>query len=148
MQVHADHKKRYMSLLVINYVILFLLVCSLSIISSTKVQTFGFELSSPDHPNMCPLSPFTDFTPRMLIISVSIGFNNLFFSWGNSYLPNLLSMNVIGCIWWFQSCVHYSLHLGVPLLCLWHLQLQHKQQLFHSHHQHCVLLNLCLCHVL
>ncbi|KAG4956710.1 putative purine permease 4 [Glycine max] len=119
MQVHADQKgssstkKRYininMPLFVINYACLFVGSLSSSLLSkyyfthngssrwvSTWVQTAGFPLL------MIPICvpylfkftkrvPFTDFTPRMLILSISIGvmlgFNNLFFSWGNSYLP-------------------------------------------------------------
>ncbi|KAG5006057.1 hypothetical protein AAZX31_09G046600 [Glycine max] len=119
MQERADQKgiistsKRYininMPLLVINYACLFVGSLSSSLLSkyyfthkgssrwvSTWVQTAGFPLL------MIPICvpylfkftkrvPFTDFTPRMLIISISIGvmlgFNNLFFSWGNSYLP-------------------------------------------------------------
>ena len=119
MQERADQKgiistsKRYininMPLLVINYACLFVGSLSSSLLSkyyfthkgssrwvSTWVQTAGFPLL------MIPICvpylfkftkrvPFTDFTPRMLILSISIGvmlgFNNLFFSWGNSYLP-------------------------------------------------------------
>ncbi|XP_047160704.1 probable purine permease 4 [Vigna umbellata] len=113
MQVHADQKcitnKRYMPLLVINYVCLFVgsLAASLlskyyfihkgsSILVSTWVQTAGFPLliipiSLPYLLKLTNRVPFTDFTPRMLVLSISIGvmlgFNNLFFSWGNSYLP-------------------------------------------------------------
>ena len=109
MQVHADDKKRYLPLLVINYAMLFLGSLSASLLSkyyfihkgssiwvSTWVQTSGFPLliipiSVPYLLKLTKRVPFTDFTPRMLIISVSIGvmlgFNNLFFSWGNSYLP-------------------------------------------------------------
>ncbi|QCE13235.1 probable purine permease 4 [Vigna unguiculata] len=113
MQVHADQKsitnKRYMPLLVINYLCLFVGSLSASLLSkyyfihkgssiwvSTWVQTAGFPLliipiSVPYLFNLTKRVPFTDFTPRMLVLSVSIGvmlgFNNLFFSWGNSYLP-------------------------------------------------------------
>ncbi|KAK7354791.1 hypothetical protein VNO80_20282 [Phaseolus coccineus] len=113
MQVHADQKcstnKRYLPLLVINYVILFVGSLSASLLSkyyfihkgssiwvSTWVQTSGFPLLMipicvPYLFNFTKRVPFTDFTPRMLILSISVGimlgFNNLFFSWGNSYLP-------------------------------------------------------------
>ncbi|KAK7329402.1 hypothetical protein VNO77_23569 [Canavalia gladiata] len=114
MQLHADQKsstsKRYMLLLVINYIFLFVGSLSSSLLSkfyfihkgssrwvSTWVQTAGFPLLVI--PICVPYyllkvtkrKPFTDFTPKMLIFSVSIGvmlgLNNLFYSWGNSYLP-------------------------------------------------------------
>ncbi|CAJ1975971.1 unnamed protein product [Sphenostylis stenocarpa] len=113
LQVHSDQKcstnKRYMTLLVINYVCLFVGSLSSSLLSkyyfihkgssiwvSTWVQTAGFPLlvipiCVPYLLKLTKRVPFTDFTPRMLIVSISIGvmlgFNNLFFSWGNSYLP-------------------------------------------------------------
>ncbi|KHN26580.1 Putative purine permease 4 [Glycine soja] len=121
LQLHADQKgssstnKRYinininMPLLVINYACLFVGSLSSSLLSkyyfthkgssrwvSTWVQTAGFPLllipiCVPYLFKFTKRVPFNDFTPRMLIISISIGvmlgFNNLFFSWGNSYLP-------------------------------------------------------------
>lgn len=113
MQVHADQKcstnKRYMPLLVINYLCLFVGSVSASLLSkyyfihkgsskwvATFVQTAGFPLlmlpiSLPYLLKFTKRVPFTNFTPKMLVLSISIGvmlgFNNLFFSWGNSYLP-------------------------------------------------------------
>ncbi|KAK7303822.1 hypothetical protein RJT34_14739 [Clitoria ternatea] len=113
-QLHAaDQKcstnKRYMPLLVINYMCLFVGSISSSLLSkyyfihrgssrwvSTWVQTAGFPLLMlpiflPYLLKFSQRKPFTDFTPKMLIFCVSIGFmlgiGNLLFSWGNSYLP-------------------------------------------------------------
>ncbi|KAK7412959.1 hypothetical protein VNO78_04749 [Psophocarpus tetragonolobus] len=113
MQLHADENgyNRYinMPLLVINYVFLFVGTLSSSLLSkyyfihkgssrwvSTWVQTAGFPLLMipicvPYLLKLTKRVPFTDFTSRMLVMSilvgVMLGFNNLFFSWGNSYLP-------------------------------------------------------------
>ncbi|XP_050920686.1 probable purine permease 4 [Lathyrus oleraceus] len=125
--LHADQKstinKRYIPLLVINYLFLFLGSLSSSLLSkyyfihkgssrwvSTWVQSSGFPLLII--PILSPYylfqstkrKPFSDFNPKMLTFSVSIGVmlgvNNLFFSWGNSYLPVstsalLLSSNLV-----------------------------------------------------
>ncbi|CAN4083641.1 unnamed protein product [Withania somnifera] len=108
-QMHeAESGKRYyMILLGINYMCLFLGSVSSSLLSkfyfnhkggsrwvSTWVQCAGFPLL------LFPIylfkictdrKPFTGFTPRILCLSILIGFllglNNLLFSWGNSYLP-------------------------------------------------------------
>ncbi|XP_020232558.1 probable purine permease 4 [Cajanus cajan] len=113
MQLHTDQKssynKWYMRLLVVNYMCLFVGSLSSSLLSkyyfihkgsskwvSTWVQTLGFPLLTipiflPYLLKFTKRIPFSDFTPKMLLMSVSIGvmlgFNNLFFSWGNSYLP-------------------------------------------------------------
>ncbi|CAN4078541.1 unnamed protein product [Withania somnifera] len=97
----------YIILLGINYMCLFFGSVSSSLLSkfyfnhkggsrwvSTWVQCAGFPLL------LLPIylfkictdrKPFTGFTPRILCLSVLIGFllgiNNLLFSWGNSYLP-------------------------------------------------------------
>ncbi|KAM3252073.1 putative purine permease 4 [Capsicum annuum] len=107
-QMHEESGKRcYMILLGINYMCLFLGSVSSSLLSkfyfihkggsrwvSTWVQCAGFPLL------IFPIyffkistnrNPFTGFTPRILCLSILIGFfmgvNNLLFSWGNSYLP-------------------------------------------------------------
>ncbi|XP_015089683.1 probable purine permease 4 [Solanum pennellii] len=97
-------------LLVINYMLLFIGSISSSLVSkfyfnhkgdsrwvSTWVQSAGFPLLLL--PIYLPFyvfksthrKPFTKFTPKMLLLSIVIGFflglNNLLFSWGNSYLP-------------------------------------------------------------
>ncbi|XP_018628547.2 probable purine permease 4 [Nicotiana tomentosiformis] len=103
-------KKRYIFLLGINYLCLFVGSISSTLLSkfyfnhkgasrwvSTWVQSAGFPLlllpiylpfyvlKSTDR------KPFTGFTPKILSLSILIGFllgfNNLLFSWGNSYLP-------------------------------------------------------------
>ncbi|XP_002533991.2 probable purine permease 4 [Ricinus communis] len=97
-------------LLVINYSFLFVGSISSSLLSkfyfnhrgssrwvSTWVQSAGFPLLFfpiflPYYLFKCTeRRPFDRFTPRMLILSILIGFmlglNNLLFSWGNSYLP-------------------------------------------------------------
>ncbi|WJX23698.1 hypothetical protein P8452_12891 [Trifolium repens] len=125
--MHADQKsttnKRYIPLLVINYLLLFVGSLSSSLLSkyyfihkgssrwvSTWVQSSGFPLLI--FPIFSPFylfqstkrKPFSDFNSKMLTLSVSIGvmlgINNLFFSWGNSYLPVstsalLLSSNLV-----------------------------------------------------
>ncbi|CAI8590051.1 unnamed protein product [Vicia faba] len=125
--LHADQKstinKRYIPLLVINYLFLFLGSLSSSLLSkyyfihkgssrwvSTWVQSSGFLLLiipifSPYYLfQSTKRKPFSDFNPKMLTLSVSIGVmlgvNNFFFSWGNSYLPVstsalLLSSNLV-----------------------------------------------------
>ncbi|XP_055805054.1 probable purine permease 4 [Solanum dulcamara] len=107
-QMQAEMGKRYyMTLLGINYMCLFLGSVSSSLLSkfyfnhkggsrwvSTWVQCAGFPLL------LFPIyffriwtdrKPFTGFTPKILCLSILIGFllgiNNLLFSWGNSYLP-------------------------------------------------------------
>lgn len=104
----AESGKRYnMILLGINYMCLFVGSVSSSLLSkfyfnhkggsrwvSTWVQCAGFPLL------LFPIylfkictdrKPFTGFTPKILCLSIFIGFllglNNLLFSWGNSYLP-------------------------------------------------------------
>ncbi|CAJ2637579.1 unnamed protein product [Trifolium pratense] len=125
--MHADQKsitnKRYIPLLVINYLLLFVGSLSSSLLSkyyfihkgssrwvSTWVQSSGFPLLI--FPIFSPFylfqstkrKPFSDFNSKMLTLSFSIGvmlgINNLFFSWGNSYLPVstsalLLSSNLV-----------------------------------------------------
>lgn len=107
-QMQAEISKlNYMILLGINYMCLFLGSVSSSLLSkfyfnhqggsrwvSTWVQCAGFPLL------LFPIyffkiftdrNPFTGFTPKILCLSILIGFflglNNLLFSWGNSYLP-------------------------------------------------------------
>ncbi|KAL2340959.1 hypothetical protein Fmac_008899 [Flemingia macrophylla] len=113
MQLHADQKsssnKWYIPLLVVNYLCLFVGSLCSSILSkyyfihkgsskwvSTLVQTLGFPLlmipiSLPYVLKFTKRTPFSDFTPNMWIMCVTIGvmlgLNNLLFSWGNSYLP-------------------------------------------------------------
>ncbi|KAJ1407618.1 Purine nucleobase transmembrane transport [Sesbania bispinosa] len=113
MQLHADEKsstnKRYIPLLVINYLLLFVGSLSSSLLSkyyfihkgssrwvSTWVQCAGFPLLMlpiflPYQLKFSMRKPFTDFNPKMLTLSIAIGLmlglNNLLFSWGNSYLP-------------------------------------------------------------
>ena len=110
---HEDQKsstnKRYMPLLVINYLCLFVGSLSSSLLSkyyfihkgssrwvSTWVQSAGFPLlfipiCLPYTLKLTKRKPFTDFNTKMLTLSISIGFmlglNNLLFSWGNSFLP-------------------------------------------------------------
>ncbi|KAK7289973.1 hypothetical protein RIF29_04047 [Crotalaria pallida] len=112
-QLHADQKsttnKRYMPLLVINYLMLFVGSLSSSLLSkyyfnhkgsskwvSTWVQSVGFPLLTipiflPYLLKITKRKPFTDFNPKMLIFSIFLGLllglNNLLFSWGNAYLP-------------------------------------------------------------
>ncbi|CAN4087114.1 unnamed protein product [Withania somnifera] len=106
----ATTNKRYMFLLGINYTLLFLGSISSSLLSkfyfnhkgesrwvSTWVQSAGFPLLLL--PIYLPFyvfksthrKPFTRFTPKILLLSILIGFflglNNLLFSWGNSCLP-------------------------------------------------------------
>lgn len=106
----ATTKKCYMFLLGINYMLLFVGSISSSLLSkfyfnhkgnsrwvSTWVQSAGFPLLLL--PIYVPFyvfkstqrKPFTRFTPKILMLSILIGFllgfNNLLFSWGNSYLP-------------------------------------------------------------
>ncbi|KAK8549297.1 hypothetical protein V6N13_008973 [Hibiscus sabdariffa] len=110
----ADQKsmanKRYLPLLLLNYAFLFVGSLSSSLLSkyyfnhkgssrwvSTWVQSAGFPLLVI--PILLPYyvfkstqrKPFTRFTPKILVLSIFIGFmlglNNLLFSWGNSYLP-------------------------------------------------------------
>ncbi|KAK4347702.1 hypothetical protein RND71_034041 [Anisodus tanguticus] len=110
-QMHETEQERgkryYMILLGINYMCLFVGSVSSSLLSkfyfnhkggsrwvSTWVQCAGFPLL------LFPIylfkictdrTPFTGFTPKILSLSIIIGFllglNNLLFSWGNSYLP-------------------------------------------------------------
>ncbi|RYR13280.1 hypothetical protein Ahy_B04g070364 isoform A [Arachis hypogaea] len=102
--------KRYMSLLVLNYFLLFVGSVSSSMLSkyyfthkgsskwvSTWVQCTGFPLLLI--PIFLPYSllkstirkPFTDFNKKILTLSIFVGImlgiNNLLFSWGVSYLP-------------------------------------------------------------
>ncbi|KAA8544688.1 hypothetical protein F0562_019465 [Nyssa sinensis] len=112
-QVHDEqHKtsKRYMLLLGINYMCLFVGSVSSSLLSkfyfnhkgssrwvSTWVQSAGFPLLLlpiylPYYLFKCTQRrPFSRFTPKLFFWSVTIGFllglNNLLYSWGNSYLP-------------------------------------------------------------
>ncbi|GKV53709.1 hypothetical protein SLEP1_g60226 [Rubroshorea leprosula] len=102
-------KNRYLPLLITNYFCLFLGSVSSTLISkyyflhkgssrwvSTWVQSAGFPLLLfpiflPCYLKCTPRKPFTNFTPKLLILSILIGLmlgiNNLLFSWGNSYLP-------------------------------------------------------------
>ncbi|XP_004488231.1 probable purine permease 4 [Cicer arietinum] len=112
---HADEKsmnnKRYMPLLVINYLLLFIGSISSSLLSKyyfihngsskwvlTWVQCAGFPLLII--PIFIPYyllnstntrKPFTDFTFKMFLASIFVGimlgFNNLLISWGVAYLP-------------------------------------------------------------
>lgn len=99
----------YLPLLLINYFCLFVGSVSSSLLSkyyfihkgssrwvSTWVQSSGFPLLIPIIYlpyllNYTKRKPFTDFTYKILILSIFIGLmlglNNLLFSWGNSYLP-------------------------------------------------------------
>ncbi|KAL4273507.1 hypothetical protein GQ457_13G028550 [Hibiscus cannabinus] len=102
--------KRYLPLLLLNYAMLFVGSLSSSLLSkyyfihkgssrwvSTWVQSAGFPLLIipivlPYYVfNSTQRKPFTRFTPKILVLSVFIGFmigvNNLLFSWGISYLP-------------------------------------------------------------
>ncbi|CAK8531759.1 unnamed protein product [Lathyrus sativus] len=111
--LHADEKsftnKRYMPLLIINYLLLFVGSISSSLLSkyyfihkgsskwvSTWVQCAGFPLLIipiflPYLLNSTKRTPFTDFTPKMLTLSIFVGImlglNNLLISWGVAYLP-------------------------------------------------------------
>ncbi|KAF8412621.1 hypothetical protein HHK36_000590 [Tetracentron sinense] len=110
-QFHGDKartSKRYWVLLVINYSSLFIGSVSSSLLSrfyfihggssrwvSTWVQSAGFPLLLlpvyiPPLFNTTKRRPFSHFTPKLLLISVLIGFmmgfNNFLFSWGISYL--------------------------------------------------------------
>ncbi|XP_057755606.1 probable purine permease 4 [Arachis stenosperma] len=109
MQTERGNNKRYIPLLVINYVCLFIGSVTSSLLSkyyfnhkgssrwvSTWVQSSGFPLllipiTLPYFLNLTKRKPFTDFTTKMVALSISIGFmlgiNNLLFSWGNSFLP-------------------------------------------------------------
>ncbi|TMX01295.1 hypothetical protein EJD97_024762 [Solanum chilense] len=101
--------KRNLPLLVVNYLLLFSGSISSSLLSkfyfnhkgnsrwvSTWVQSAGFPLLllpiySPFYVfKSTHRKPFTNFTPKMLLLSIVIGFflglNNLLYSWGNSYL--------------------------------------------------------------
>ncbi|KAE9598687.1 putative purine permease, plant [Lupinus albus] len=112
-QLHADQKSstnnRYMPLLIINYLMLFVGSLSSSLLSkyyfnhkgsskwvSTWVQSLGFPLLTipiylPYLFNFTKRKPFSDFNPKMLFFSIFLGLllglNNLLFSWGNAYLP-------------------------------------------------------------
>ncbi|WCJ33287.1 purine permease 4 [Euphorbia peplus] len=103
----AKTNKRYMFLLIINYIFLFVGSVSSSLLSkfyfihkgssrwvSTWVQSAGFPLLLiPIFILKCThkRQPFSSFTPKLLILSILVGLmlglNNLLFSWGNSYLP-------------------------------------------------------------
>ncbi|KAE9594258.1 hypothetical protein Lal_00001396 [Lupinus albus] len=113
MQVHADKKcstnKRYMPLLVMNYLMLFVGSISSSLLAkyyfrhngsskwvSTWIQSAGFPLLIiptflPYALTLTKRKPFTDFTQKILMLSIFVGFmlgiNNLLISWGVSYLP-------------------------------------------------------------
>ncbi|XP_009759913.1 putative purine permease 4 [Nicotiana tabacum] len=103
-------KKHYILLLGINYLCLFVGSISSTLLSkfyfnhkgasrwvSTWVQSAGFPfLLLPIYLSFYVFKsterkPFTGFTPKILSLSILIGFllgfNNLLFSWGNSYLP-------------------------------------------------------------
>jgi drug/metabolite transporter (DMT)-like permease len=101
--------KRYMPLLIINYLLLFVGSISSSLLSkyyfihkgsskwvSTWVQCAGFPLLIipiflPNLLNLTKRIPFSDFTLKMLTLSIFVGimlgFNNLLISWGVAYLP-------------------------------------------------------------
>ncbi|TKY72640.1 purine permease 4 [Spatholobus suberectus] len=112
-QHHEDQKsitnKRYMPLLVLNYLLLFVGSLSSSLLSkyyfihkgsskwvSTWVQCAGFPLliipiCLPRLLKHTKRKPFAHFNPKMLLYSVFVGimlgFNNLMISWGVAYLP-------------------------------------------------------------
>lgn len=102
--------KRYLVLLGINYMFLFVGSVSSSLLSkfyfnhkgssrwvSTLVQSAGFPLLLPAvflpyyAFNSTRRRPFSRFTFQIFVVSLIVGFllglNNLLFSWGNSYLP-------------------------------------------------------------
>ncbi|CAN4117408.1 unnamed protein product [Withania somnifera] len=104
------NENHYTFLVGINYMLLFIGSISSSLLSkfyfnhkghsrwvSTWVQSAGFPLLLL--PIYLPFyvfksthrKPFTRFTPKILLLSLLIGFflglNNFLFSWGNSYLP-------------------------------------------------------------
>lgn len=101
--------RRYMPLLVVNYLMLFAGSLSSSLLSkfyfihkgsskwvSTWVQCAGFPLLLIPILLTCFLrasqrKPFTDFTPKMFLYSIFVGLmlglNNLLISWGVAYLP-------------------------------------------------------------
>ncbi|KAJ1407616.1 Purine nucleobase transmembrane transport [Sesbania bispinosa] len=111
--LHPDQKsitnKRYIPLLVINYLLLFVGSISSSLLSkyyfihkgsskwvSTWVQCAGFPLLMipiclPYLIKFTRRKPFTDFNTKMLSLSifvgVMLGLNNLLISWGVAYLP-------------------------------------------------------------
>ncbi|XP_058727907.1 probable purine permease 4 [Vicia villosa] len=111
--LHADEKsysnKRYMPLLIINYLLLFVGSISSSLLSkyyfihkgsskwvSTWVQCAGFPLLIipiflPYLLNSTKRTPFKDFTLKMFVLSIFVGImlglNNLLISWGVAYLP-------------------------------------------------------------
>lgn len=107
----TSNKKCYMFLLGINYILLFVGSILSFLLSkfyfnhkgdsrwvSTWAQSAGFPLLLL--PIYLPFyifksthrKPFTNFTPKILLLSICIdfflGLNNLLFSWGNSYLPD------------------------------------------------------------
>ncbi|BAT80235.1 purine permease [Vigna angularis] len=101
--------KRYMPLLLINYILLFVGSFSASLLSkfyfihkgankwvSTWIQSVGFPILL--FPIFLPVllkytkrKPFEGFSKKMLLFSVLVGimlgFNNLLISWGVAYLP-------------------------------------------------------------
>ena len=102
--------RNYMILLGVNYACLFLGSVSSSLLSkfyfnhkgssrwvSTWVQSSRFPrlllpIYLPYYTLKCTdWKPFSQFTPKLLILSIIIGFllgvNNILFSWGNYYLP-------------------------------------------------------------
>ncbi|KAM7264249.1 hypothetical protein ACFE04_001932 [Oxalis oulophora] len=106
----TSNNTSYTTILIINYLCLFIGSVSSSLLSkyyfihkgssrwvSTWVQSAGFPLLLipiyfPFYILKCTQrKPFTGFSPKIIIISVFVGFmlglNNLLFSWGNSYLP-------------------------------------------------------------
>ncbi|KAK3010296.1 hypothetical protein RJ639_010801 [Escallonia herrerae] len=106
----ATGDKRYMILIGLNYMCLFLGSVSSSLLSkfyfnhkgssrwvSKWVQSAGFPLLLlpiylPYHLFKCTQrKPFSRFTSKIFLLFVMVGFllgiNNLLFSWGNSYLP-------------------------------------------------------------
>lgn len=110
-QQNPVHKtgRRYIRLLVVNYLCLFVGSLSSTLLSkyyfihrgssrwvSTWVQSAGFPLLAapiylPYLLSYTDRRPFTGFTARLLALSAFVGLclgvNNLLFSWGNSYLP-------------------------------------------------------------
>ncbi|GAB2234295.1 hypothetical protein Droror1_Dr00003542 [Drosera rotundifolia] len=109
----TSHKRsrnvRYMIILVINYVLLFVGSVSSSLLAkfyfihkgssrwvSAWIQCAGFPILLvpiflPYLLNFSTRKPFTDMTPKLftfsVIVGLFIGVNNLLFSWGTSYLP-------------------------------------------------------------
>ncbi|GAB4829489.1 Probable purine permease 4 [Ancistrocladus abbreviatus] len=105
----SANNKRYLIVLAINYILLFVGSVASSLFAkfyfihkgssrwvSTWVQCAGFPvlllpIYLPYLFNFTRRKPFSHLTPKLFILSLIIGFclglNNLLFSWGTSYLP-------------------------------------------------------------